>query len=229
MLTTHTIGMVSLNISFVLYLLVYLPQILHNRQSKHIENLSISMHSMLYFGLLLDLLYGFSSGFQWQYKTVSIVSLVVMSIQHIQITRHFWLKAQTFYVGLNILSLGLTLYFVVYFFTTMDHTMSKELTLMIGYTSRVCCLLYAIPQIIKNSHLKHANAISLPFIILNITLLLLDTISSWCLDWGWPNKISAPISLIFMTVLLIQKNRHYLRPTSVQSLASVFILYIVRF
>ncbi|MDP3559448.1 MAG: PQ-loop domain-containing transporter [Legionellaceae bacterium] len=232
-MTTHAIGMLSLNISFVLYLLVYLPQIVHNRETKHIQNLSISMHGLLYLGLLLDLLYGFSSGLQWQYKTVSIVSLSVMSIQHLQMTRHFWLNSQRLQVGIQILILIATMSVLVCFFALLDRHLPSGLTLTIGYISRICCLSYALPQIIKNTKLTDANAISVRFIALNMVLIILDIISSWCLDWGWPNKLSTPISLIFMIILLVQQRGHALKRKDIvgdfpQSLSEVVSSGLVR-
>jgi len=88
MITTAMIGAISLNISFVLYLLVYLPQVFHNRKPNHIPSLSLGMHFILYTSYCLDLFYGFSRDLQWQYKTVSVVSLTLLIIQHLQITYH---------------------------------------------------------------------------------------------------------------------------------------------
>jgi len=205
MLTANLIGKLSLNSSFILYLIIYLPQIVHNRHEKHLANLSIHMHWMLYVGYFLDLFYGFSYQLQWQYKTVSIVSLGLLTIQHIQIVRGFWKNKQMNQVCLN-LSLFLLMFIaVIYFFNRLDAHLSPNTTLIIGNVSRIIFLIYCLPQIVKNRATNSSNAINVHFIYLSLTLSVLDFISAWCLDWGWPNKLAAPISVVLMLILLKQR------------------------
>jgi hypothetical protein len=203
--SAHQIGMISLNLSFVLYLIVYIPQILHNRDQVHLQNLSSGMHGLLFIGLFLDLFYGFSNDFQWQYKTVSIVSLSVLGIQHLQLTHLMWQQKQLKKLISFLCVLTLSALILVHFFTHLHHHVSQPLTLMMGYISRTCCLLYALPQILKNTKLSHRSSISPSYILINMVLIFLDTVSSWCLDWGWPNKLSTPIAWVFMMILYRQQ------------------------
>ena len=83
------IGAISLNLSFYIYLIVYIPQVLHNKNIAHIKELSVWLHGLLFISCYADLIYGFSSGLPWQYKVVSIVCTVLVSIQHIQLTQYF--------------------------------------------------------------------------------------------------------------------------------------------
>ena len=207
------IGSICLNIAFVLYLLVYLPQILHNAQSNHIVNLSLNMHFILYIGYILDLFYGFSSHLQWQYRAVSVVGLTVLTVQHLQITRHFWVNSKRAIVNLNLLFLFSVGIGIFYFFTVDEGVCSEQTTLLIGYISRICFLLYTLPQIIKNKALKSASAISIQFIYLNLTLAVLDLIAAWCLNWGWPNKLGSPIMVCLMLIMLMQRRKYSLKPT----------------
>ena len=204
-MNTHTLGMLSLNIAFVLYLFVFIPQIWHNRRLEYLQNLSPVMHAVLYVGVLFDLFYGFANDFQWQYKTVSIVSLLVLSVQHIQLLRLFHQRVQWRMLAMNTFMVFVMLGCIGYFFVGIHHELAPISALVVGYASRVCYQLYAIPQIVKNIKLKDANAVSRYFLLINTTLLVLDTISGWCLDWGWPAKLSPPISLIMMSILLYQR------------------------
>ena len=205
MLTANLVGTISLNLSFVLYLFVYVPQIIHNRNADHLAHLSVSMHGLLYMAYCLDLLYGFSNHLQWQYKTVSVVGLTLLAIQHLQLTGYFWTRQAWSAVQVHAIFLLITGLAVLYFFLIEHGQVSDTRTQTIGYLSRVCFLLYTLPQIIKNNALKSAQAISLNFLYLNISLSTLDLISAWCLDWGWPNKLGSPITACLMLVLLLQR------------------------
>lgn len=230
----------SLNLSFVLYLCVYLPQIIHNRKPYHLSNLSIGMHCILYASYCLDLIYGFSSDLQWQYKTVSVVGLTLLSIQHLQITYHqlrqkkgnaprhpkrserslgdnanlvpssikHFANLRRSFTTVRIM-FNLTLLFtitglIIYFFLVKQIHLPKQTTQTIGYLSRAGFLIYTLPQIMKNHALKSADAISIPFIYLSLVLSVLDMTSAWCLNWGWPNKLGSPLTMLLLCVMLIQ-------------------------
>ncbi len=199
-----SLGFISLNISFFLYFFVFVPQIFHNRHTQHIANLSLTLHFLLFFTYLLDLFYGFAYSLQWQYKTVSCVCLFLIFIQHGQLVRFQFQHQQYKLVIANISLFIISIFSLFYFFIFLHHTLSTTQTASIGYISRVSYVIYSTPQILKNFKLKSTNAINLTFIYLNIILTLLDTLSAWCLDWGWPNKLAAPVMTGMMLVLLLQ-------------------------
>lgn len=204
MVSTSLLGAISLNTSFVLYLIVYLPQIVHNCTHSHLAQLSIGMHVLLYTAYCLDLLYGFSSHLQWQYQTVSVVGLSLLMVQHLQLTYYFKTQKKRYWVCFNHLFLLTTIGLMLWFFILKNHLLGHFETQWVGYASRAGFLLYVLPQILKNNTLHSKNAISVSFIYLNICLSILDLISAWCLDWGWPNKLASPIMVCFMLVLLFQ-------------------------
>lgn len=208
MITTAMIGAISLNISFVFYLLVYLPQILHNRNSRHISSLSMGMHFILYSSYCLDLFYGFSSDLQWQYKTVSVVSLTLLVIQHLQITGHYQAQKKWLLFNFNLIFILTAGASIIYFFIVNQANLSEQTTQTIGYMSRAGFLIYTLPQIMKNRALKSASAISIKFIYLSLTLSVLDMTSAWCLDWGWPNKLGSPLTMSLMLIMLLQMKKY---------------------
>lgn len=206
--TLSEIGSVSLNISFVIYLIVYIPQIIHNQKVTNLVQLSLWLHLLLYVSYAFDLLYGFSSHLPWQYKTVSVVGLSLVSIQHAQLTRLFINKPLLFQ-SIGFVCVFIMMAIVIFcFFICYHGTVNPQTTLVFGSIARFCGFIYCLPQLIKNAYLKTSAAISTPFIYLNLSLALLDTISAWCLDWGWPNKLAAPASIFLMMVMLWQI-KHY--------------------
>jgi uncharacterized protein with PQ loop repeat len=211
---TSLIGSISLNISFILYLILYIPQIIHNQKSANIAQLSLSLHLLLYSSYLFDLCYGFSNQLPWQYKTVSIIGLLLVSIQHIQLTQFFIMNQRRLLAKLSIAFLILNFMGLYYFFKVEQGSLPYQTTLILGTAARIFGLRYCLPQIIKNKTLKSANALSVQFLCLNLTLALLDTISSWCLNWGWPNKLAAPITIAMMTIMLTQIKKYNYRPMS---------------
>ncbi|MBI5448281.1 MAG: PQ-loop repeat-containing protein [Gammaproteobacteria bacterium] len=206
--TLLLVGNISLNISFFLYLILYIPQIIHNRHTEHLLNLSLSMHFLLYTAYLSDLFYGYSSHLPWQYKTVSMVGLSLLIIQHLQLTNHFMKNQKQTKVIFNFLFFIFTLATCYYFFIIQHTELTASTTLIIGSISRAFYLLYCLPQIIKNKILKSANAMSIQFLYLNLSLSILDMISAWCLNWGWPNKISAPVMSLASILMLLQVKKY---------------------
>lgn len=202
------IGNVSLNSSFVLYLIVYIPQILHNRKTANIAELSLWLHSLLYVSYLFDLFYGFATHLPWQYKTVSIIGLSLVTVQHLQLIKFFISHQRHLLLKLSYIFLILNCIAMYYFFVISRGALESSTALYFGSIARGCGLLYCLPQILKNKRTKSAKAISLYFVYLNFTLAFLDTISSWCLDWGWPNKLAAPVSMTLMMVIFLQNKKY---------------------
>lgn len=196
------IGLFSLNISFVLHLILYLPQVLHNRRDAHIQYLSINMHLILFFCYFLDIFYGFASNMQWQYRTVSIVGFSLLVIQYTQIIYYLITNGNKHLSRIHTLILASSICCVYYFFANLNGIISVTETLLAGYISKGLFIISTIPQIIKNWRVKNKSAISIYFILLSITIACLDTITAWTLNWGWPNKLTSPI-MIFMLAMML--------------------------
>lgn len=203
-----SIGTISLNIAFTLYLIVYIPQIIHNQKSTSIVELSLGLHFLLYISNIFDLFYGFSNNLPWQYKTVSVVGLIQVNVQHLQLIRFF---IHTHAVKLTrfclffLLANGIAL---SYFFAALHGVAAPSLTLFFGAIARVCGLIYCLPQILKNKLAHSARGISIYFIYLSLLLAILDAISSWTLNWGWPNKLAAPANILIMLCIFWQSQKY---------------------
>jgi uncharacterized protein with PQ loop repeat len=213
MITTTALGNLSLNISFFLYLIVYLPQIHHNRKPEHLKQLSLSLHVIIIISFLLDYIYSVLIPLPWQYQTVSIIALSLLGIQHLQLMQLAWAnKHYKRFLHLNgfLCIIILTLAYFFYFGTTHY---TRTMTLFIGYVARIGFLTYVLPQIIRNYRLRSAEALNPLFLTLSLFLSSLDLISAWCLNWGWPNKLGTPLNILLTLILIWQKN-HYSDSTS---------------
>jgi uncharacterized protein with PQ loop repeat len=209
-LNPTALGNLTLNIAFVLYLIVYVPQIRHNKNKHHLAELSISLHMIIMTSFVLDLLYGLLKPLPWQYRAVSIVALGTLCIQQLQLMRLAQQRGQILLfatLGMFYLSLILILIFTsVFYFDALSS--SSNTILLIGWVSRIGFLSYIVPQIIKNHRMNSAKALSTSFLSLSLFLSLLDLTSAWCLDWGWPNKLGTPLTITLTLMLLWQKKRY---------------------
>lgn len=201
------LGKISLNLSMFLYLIVYLPQLAHNRQTQHLRHLSLSMHVLLFLGYGCDLLYGLATHLPWQYLMVSSVGLGLFSIQHLQIlkhlqtTRHTYLRA---FLLTSWLLIGLFILCLILFKPIEDYLPYQAS--LLGWLSRLLFTVCFIPQLFKNHFAKTNQALNRYYLGINITLTCLDFISAWCLNWGYPNKIGPLISLILLSLLLFKNS-----------------------
>jgi uncharacterized protein with PQ loop repeat len=210
MISPTTLGNITLNLAFVLYLIVYLPQIRHNRNKHHLAELSINLHMIIMTSFVLDLLYALLKPLPWQYRAVSITALCTLSIQQLQLMRFAQERGQVrLLTMLSLFSVSLISIFMllgVFYFDTMAH--SSKTVLLVGWISRLGFLSYVLPQIIKNYRLHSAKALSTGFLTISLFLSLLDLTSAWCLDWGWPNKLGTPLTISLTVMLLWQKKRY---------------------
>lgn len=203
------LGNLTLNVAFVLYIIVYIPQIIHNNKLANIANLSLWLHFLLYISYAFDLVYGFATYLPWQYKLVSMIGLTLVMIQHMQLLRLFISKKLWIYVKFNLIFFVVSLAIIYHF---LNRIIYNDLSILAGTIfggiAQICGLIYCIPQIIKNKRLQSTNGINRYFIYLNLTLAGLDTISAWCLNWGWPNKLAAPV-LFFLMLIIIGQYKKY--------------------
>lgn len=194
-----TIGAVSLNISFVLYLVHYLPQLIHNQRQNRLAQMSLGFHYLLVLSYISDLNYGYGLGLPWQYRLVSIIGLCCVLIQHAQLAKlyqsliNFKIMTCVFFVLLLLSVIAISTHFPAAYYLVM------------GYMAQVAGLFYFMPQIIKNYRSGTVMALSLSFLVLDLICYACDNVSAWALNWPMPSKIGALMSLLLITVLIIQR------------------------
>jgi uncharacterized protein with PQ loop repeat len=197
------IGNISLNISFIIYLLWFMPQVWLNFKRKDTEGLSMLMHGILCIGYLCDLIYGFGRDMQWQYRTVTIVGLISLAVQHYQIGRYGLHRRseKLTYLALNIIY---SVLFITSIYVINFSHFDKQILDLMGMCANACWLSYVIPQIIKNYNNQSTLGLSAIFVCFSIFLNVCDTTSAWMLGWDYPSKIGPTLSLIQNFILLWQ-------------------------
>lgn len=195
------LGTISLNISLILYLFLYLPQLIHNLIYKRIKHISLSFHALLFIAATADFYYGFGRIHQWQYQWVAVSMFTCLLIQHIQLCIHACTVKQGRIYLLCLSVLILIMLLLLPF--ALQHNVN-ELFIIMGWIERLGYWLYSLPQLIKNHKQKNSTAVSPVFIIFTIITSLLDTISAWSFSWGSPSLYGAPLSIALHSVLLYQ-------------------------
>ena len=199
-----SIGEITLNISFALYLFLYVPQLWRNIKYKRVADLSFAFHALLFIAATADLYYGFGRIHQWQYRVVSLVMFSCLLAQHIQLF-FYQNKLKLIILSLVIISMLLGLFYLIYF--SLPHS---RLYITMGWAERIGYWLYLLPQILKNRsrHLhsisSSARAISPVFVTIGLLTAVLDTVSARSFSWGSPSLYGAPIAVVLHLWVLYQ-------------------------
>lgn len=204
------LGQISLNLSFSIYMFLYLPQLIHNQKQTTLNGLSIWMHTILYLAYAFDLIYGFGTNLPWQYRTISGVGWLLLSIQHFQFMSHFKQRQQKVFETFFYILLPCMVILVACsaYLKPFSHLSIQ----CIGYLAQMGFVIAFLPQILKSKQLQSSQSINVIYILLNALLAALDIISAWQLHWGWPNKLGALLNLLFTGILLIQYKKYKIRP-----------------
>lgn len=211
-----------LNISVTLYLIRYIPQLLHNHLRKKTHHISLWSHTILLIGYLADTGYGIACAMPWQYRLVSCSGLAMLLIQHGQLGHQCWqqyrlnvsfnTKRWRVYIGctLLILLLSMTLALPQLFgYKKIFH----HFNIGLGYIALIAWLTYQPLQIRFNRNQKTTDGFHSSFIIIGLGIGLCDLACGLLLSWPLPSILSALWSLTTHLVWLAQW-LHY-RPTHI--------------
>lgn len=194
------IGHFTLRISFFIYLFFFVPQIIHNIRRQSTQGLSFRMHLILFTAFICDFGYGIGKQMEWEYCLVSFIGILSLLLQHSQF-KILNSEAPKYYYPISIL---LTILFVLISSALIFDLGDIQFYTLLGFVATAGWLTYTLPQIHKNFTLKNISGLSLGFILLGLMASLCDTVSSFALDWGLPNKIGSPISCLLKLIILLQ-------------------------
>lgn len=199
----NLLGHITLNLSSFIYLFWLLPQVWYNFKRQNMEGLSLWMHELLCLGYLADLLYGLGLHMPWQYRMVTLVGLLSLSIQHWQFWRYGFQNPQEKYLygvftGINLLALLYALLSLNFFILTRTHID------WIGMVSNACWLIYLLPQLLKNYVNRSTAGLSYFFVGISLFLNIADLISALTLGWDYPSKVGTILGLTEKIALILQ-------------------------
>lgn len=202
-MSAHAVGEMSLNISFFLYLFLYVPQSIRNIRYKRLEEMSLAFHALLFIAATADLYYGFGRIVEWQYRCVSLLMFILLLLQHIQLFFYsrFFRSGLKKLIGLSLLIVAMVGCLIPALAQAADGSL---LFIAMGWVERICYWGYSIPQYFKNKKTYRASVISPVFLIVAILTALCDAVSAWCLHWGPSSLYGAPIAVALHVVLLSQ-------------------------
>ena len=116
----------------------------------------------------------------------------------------FCYRQKKLFIGWVVLSLVVFLLLTVLLFCFFTAQRHGAFFILMGWVERIGYTLYTIPQLIKNSQKRCADALSPSFLWLYWITAGCDTVSAWCLNWPAPSRYGAPVAFLFATVLLVQ-------------------------
>jgi uncharacterized protein with PQ loop repeat len=189
------IGHLFLNVAFVLYLILYIPQLIHNARNQTFAHMSFLMHAMMLQAYSCDLLYALTRHMPWQYLTVSCMGLICLCIQHAQWVSYCRRHHQPRWSSYLILG-GL-----IVIWPLLIPASPK----VFAWVSRAMFLFHFLPQIFKyHRHPNERDAIDMRYLLLSMGLSACDVGAAWCLSWDLPNLWGTFLSLLFKVYLFGQ-------------------------
>ncbi|APC94730.1 PQ-loop repeat-containing protein [Francisella tularensis subsp. novicida] len=190
-------GYITLNISLIIYFIIFLPQTIHNQFKHKTFEISLWTHSLMIIANSLDLIYAIGFNMQWQYILVDIILLSFLTIQQLQILNDRREK----YMFIHTISIFLYLFLVivVIYFTSL----SNQILLWFGSISGVIYNLYWLPQIYKNYRQKQAEGFSIFYLGLSLFSIVCDINSAIFLGWPLVSVIvSSCLSILVLTQII---------------------------
>ncbi|AJI45386.1 PQ-loop repeat-containing protein [Francisella tularensis subsp. novicida] len=190
-------GYITLNISLIIYFIIFLPQTIHNQFKHKTFEISLWTHSLMIIANSLDLIYAIGFNMQWQYILVDIILLSFLTIQQLQILNDRREK----YMFIHTISIFLYLFLVivVIYFTSL----SNQILLWFGSISGVIYNLYWLPQIYKNYRQKQAEGFSIFYLGLSLISIICDINSAIFLGWPLVSVIvSSCLSILVLTQII---------------------------
>ncbi|APC96896.1 PQ-loop repeat-containing protein [Francisella frigiditurris] len=194
----ETIGNITLNISFILYLVLFLPQTIHNQLKHTTREISLWTHSLMIIANSLDLIYAIGFNMPWQYITVSVVLLTFLTIQQLQILNDK-LSNKIFLHSFFIFSF---LLIAIYF--ALNNSFTEKNLLIFGSISNIIYNIYWFPQIWKNFRTKQAAGFSIIYLYLSIITCSCDIVSGLTLNWPIPTIIGSLFLFCLINIQIFQ-------------------------
>ena len=193
------IGHISLNISLLIYLVYFIPQLIHNYRGQHTDEISLQTQILMLTASASGMVYGFGFNLEWQYNLVSVVSLLSLVIQHVQIT---WYNRTRRLSGAHISTVALVGLSV--FYSIMPPANHASL-LILGYISNLLYAYFWLPQVIYNYRTHQTDGFSMLFLLLVNFSALCDLVSALALYWPLPSIISPIIIMLLISIQILQK------------------------
>lgn len=212
----HQLGIYTLDISFLIYLLYFVPQVIHNQFARKTKQLSLWLQALWFIEYMLDLSYGLGRHMQWQYVTVDIVGLFLLFIQHLQIGRQIYLRGEKlknyWLISIFLIIVAILVFFVL--FIGAYHHLDKGLGnnfinwgkvfITLGLVAQMIAFINFAPQIVKNFIIKKAEALSIWFLLMAVLAIIFDEISAVALHWDYPSIVGPPLQLLAKLIIVAQ-------------------------
>ena len=199
----ETLGHITLNISTVIYIFLFLPQNIHNQLKHSTKHISMLTHMLMILANSFDLIYSIGFSFEWQYIMIDGIFLFFLFMQQLQILndrRNKKIVIHTLFIFIFLLT--------IIFMALNKGLLSKNNLLHLGEISNITYNVYWLPQIYKNFKNKNADGFSIIYLCLASFTSSCDIISGITLNWPLPTIIGSSF-LLFILLLQITQFKYY--------------------
>lgn len=196
------LGQFFLNISFGLYLVLYLPQLFYNATEKPFKNMSLVMYLMSLQAYSCDLFYALGRGMPWQYLSVSAIGICYLFIWQTQ--WFFYNRKHQPQLNIPLMLSGLI---IILWSSILWYLHPKALWQihLQAWVSRIFFILHFLPQIVKyHRNDIRRNAISPYYLYLSLSLSLCDFLAAACLKWDTVIQMGSIVSFVLKSYLYYQ-------------------------
>ncbi|GAB4223155.1 MAG: PQ-loop repeat-containing protein [Francisella sp.] len=194
----ETFGYITLNISFIIYCINFLPQTIHNQIKHKTFEISLLTHSLMIIANSFDLIYAIGFNMQWQYILVDIILLIFLIIQQFQILNDN--RQKKIYIHTLCVFIFLFVVLIIIFLVQINN----NILLLFGVISSFIYNVYWLPQIYKNYHNKQAEGFSIFYLSLTFFGAICDISSGIFLDWPLVSIISSSCLSILIFIQIMQ-------------------------
>ena len=199
-ISNQTIGQITLNISFAIYLIQFIPQILHNIKDKvALSNISLLTQFGMLIVVLCNLVQAIGFNLNWQYLLIAMVYLIGITVQQLQISLHKKKMSKV----INLIFVMLLCIAIL----AMDSNLILVFQIA-GIISLIVHFIYWLPQIYKNHNQGKFTGYSDLFIIFALLGVICDLFTSILLAWPLIVKINIFVMFVITCILVFQKLRY---------------------
>jgi hypothetical protein len=215
MTTIQHIGIYTINISFALHFVVYIPQIIHNR--KHKQNMEISplTQCAMLIAYGSNVIFGITHNMPWQYATISLVLLLPTLFQQYQmyLSKSYKVAWHIFAIAWTVVIIAvISIYIMNDSLPISFNSWFQKITYQTVNIASIIYMVYWLPQIYRNFKNKTANGFAMIFLYIGLVEAVLNTFTAIAYKYPIISLITGIEVGIMLIIVMFQHYLYNVRP-----------------
>lgn len=215
MTTIQLIGVYTINISFALHFVVYIPQIIHNRKYKKNMEISPITQCAMLLAYGSNVIFGITHSMPWQYATISMVLLLPTLFQQYQmyISKSYKMAWHIFaIVWAMVIVAVISIYLMGDYLPAFINYLFDKVTYQTVNIASTIYMLYWLPQIYRNFKNKTANGFAMIFLYIGLAEAILNTFTAIAYEYPLISLITGIEVGIMLLIVMYQYYLYNVRP-----------------